>query len=301
MFRAMRTERQDTNAGKASKGGALPLLSLGSLGRAAPTLFGSRMPRVTLPAKVATIWWLEISAVPEQCWSIWTGVLDTEEQARAFRFVRESDRRQFIAAHTLLRAMLRRYGDQDSRAWRFVTGPNGKPSVHPDHGVPRLHFNISHAPGAVACGLVLDHPIGVDIEDRGRPGSHLHLADHYFAPSEVAQLRAEESGAQNALFFLFWTLKEAYIKATGTGLATPLDQFAFLRNPIRIQFGPELADDPAAWQFHSLTPTARHTLSLAIRHHGTGDVATMSREVGHREIEQLTARAECGVNTDGLP
>ncbi|MGE0225144.1 MAG: 4'-phosphopantetheinyl transferase superfamily protein [Acetobacteraceae bacterium] len=255
---------------------------------------------MALPAGIAVVWWLELALVPEWCWPAWTRVLDAEERARAARFVREADRRQFIAAHALLRGMLRRHAGMPARAWRFTAGPNGKPFLHPDHGLSRLQFNLSHAPGAVACGVVLDHPIGVDIEDRGRPGSHVHLAEHYFAPAEVARLRAAPEAEQETLFFLFWTLKESYIKATGTGLSTPLDQFAFRFDPLAIDFAPALGDDGSAWQFRTLQPNARHTLSIAIRHGGTEKLVIQPRAIDHQVIERLTADGDCGVNTAGL-
>ena len=265
--------------------------------------FGDWQPqstaRLSLPPGIAAVWWLDLTTVPEARWETWTTVLDNEEQARAARFVRDSDRRQYIAAHALLRGMLSRHGGLDPRAWRFVTGAHGKPSLHPDHGLDRLRFNLSHAPHAVACGLVLDHPIGVDIEDRARPGGHLQLADAYFAPAEVAQLRARPMAEQNTLFFLFWTLKEAYIKATGAGLSTPLDQFAFDSRTIRIHFEPSLADDDRAWQFHTLMPTTRHTLSIAIRHGGIGPLTILPRAVSHQEIDRLTNTGDYDVNRQG--
>lgn len=267
--------------------------------------FGDWQPqstaRLSLPAGIAPVWWLDLRTVPETRWAAWNAVLESEEQERAARFVRDSDRRQYIAAHALLRGMLHRHGGLDSRAWRFITAAHGKPSLHPDHGMGRLRFNISHAPHAVACGLVLDHPIGVDIEDRDRPGGHLQLADAYFAPSEVAQLHAAPDAGKNTMFFLFWTLKEAYIKATGTGLSTPLDQFAFNASTIRIHFEPSLPDHDSAWQFHTLMPTTRHTLSIAIRHGGLAPLTIQPRAISHGEIDRLTKTGAYDVNLKSLP
>ena len=69
---------------------------------------------------------------------------------------------------------------------------------------------------------------------------------------------------QARVFFDYWTLKEAYIKARGMGLALPLAHFAFsLRPPAlpTIRFDPEIDDDEATWQFAQSWPTEQHRLA----------------------------------------
>ena len=83
-------------------------------------------------------------------------------------------------------------------------------------------------------------------------------------------------------FFDYWTLKEAYIKARGMGLAIPLDHFSFLiapGKPIGIAFDPRLKDEPAAWQFEQIRPTTSHLISLAIRRRDEADVRVVVRRV----------------------
>jgi 4'-phosphopantetheinyl transferase len=73
------------------------------------------------------------------------------------------------------------------------------------------------------------------------------------------------------VFFDYWTLKEAYIKARGFGLALPLADFAFRLSPPsapRIAFEPALDDDPATWQFFQDWPTPLHRLAVAVRRDG---------------------------------
>ncbi len=84
-------------------------------------------------------------------------------------------------------------------------------------------------------------------------------------------LRALPEADQPVVFFDYWTLKEAYIKARGLGLALPLGQFTFLRPPGRapeIAFAPELHDDPASWQFAQFWPTPDHRMAVAVRRTG---------------------------------
>lgn len=214
-------------------------------------------------------------------------VLDEEERARAARFVHAHDRHQFIAAHALLRLLLQHVAGRPASTWRFTSSSHGKPALHADHRLGRLAFNISHTRGAVACAMTLDHAIGVDIEEVQRRGRLIEIADAYFAPDELVTLRATPAAAQRAVFFRLWTLKEAYIKAHGDGLSLPLDQFAFSLSPPRIAFAAGSGDDPAAWQFSTLTPTATHILSLAVRHGGTNLVAVAPYRMTHSDIDRL--------------
>jgi 4'-phosphopantetheinyl transferase len=214
-------------------------------------------------------------------------LLDDDERARAARFVFDHDRHQFIAAHALLRLLLQELAGGPAGAWRFTVGSHGKPALHPDHGLDALAFNITHTRGAVACAMTLGHGIGVDIEDVERPGRLLEIAHAYFAPDELIILRSAPASEQRSIFFRLWTLKEAYIKAHGDGLSLPLDRFAFSLSPPAIAFAPGFADDPAVWQFSTLTPTATHILSVAVRRDGTNTVAVAPHRVTHSDIDRL--------------
>jgi 4'-phosphopantetheinyl transferase len=238
-----------------------------------------------LSDRQAGLWWLALEDVPADGLSRWTALLDAEEQARAARFVHERDRRSFVAAHALLRIVLQRLAGRPAPTWRFEAGPRGKPALHPDHGLGRLTFNISHTQGAVACAMTLDHAIGVDIEAVDRRVEMLGIARSHFAPAEFALLAAPDADRRD-LFFRLWTLKEAYIKAHGDGLALPLQQFAFSLAPLSVAFEPGLRDDPARWQFATLSPTPAHRLSLAVRHGGT-PVAVLSYRMTHSVIDRL--------------
>jgi 4'-phosphopantetheinyl transferase len=224
-------------------------------------------------------------------------VLDGEERARAARFVHERDRREFIAAHALLRILLQELAGGPAGAWRFAAGSHGKPALHPDHRLGRLAFNISHTRGAVACAMTLDHDIGVDIEDLERPGRLVEIAHAYFAPAELATLRSAPPAGQRRVFLQLWTLKEAYIKAHGDGLSLPLDRFAFALSPPAIAFAPGFPDDAAAWQFSTMIPTATHIMSVAVRHGGTKPIAVAPHRVTHSDIDRSMTTAAAVDNT----
>lgn len=195
------------------------------------------------------------------------GVLNPEEREKQRKFYFERHRRQYLVSHALVRLTLSRYAAVRPEQWSFRTNSYGRPEVLWEGG-PRLHFNLSHTEGMAVVAVALDAEVGVDVEDSHRPGETVGIADHYFAPAEVATLRALPVERQQERFFEYWTLKEAYIKARGMGLSLPLEQFAFeLRTGQlpRISFDPRLRDEPEGWQFMQLRPSARHMAALAIR------------------------------------
>jgi 4'-phosphopantetheinyl transferase len=151
-------------------------------------------------------------------------VLSSDERARSDRFVFERDRRDFVAAHALLREALSHHGELPPDVWKFGSEASGKPYLVDQ---PELQFNIAHTRGLVACALSLAGPVGIDVEATDGKRDVGAIAD-YFAPSEVSELRACEEGAsRQARFIELWTLKEAYLKALGAGLSRPLDEIAF--------------------------------------------------------------------------
>jgi 4'-phosphopantetheinyl transferase len=208
-------------------------------------------------------------------------LLSEDEQARMARFVFDRDRRAFLLTRALVRTMLSRYAPMAPADWQFIANVHGRPEIlDRPRGVPDLRFNISHTDGLIACAVTIGREVGVDVEHINRHLTH-DVAGRFFAPDEVTDLRRLSNDAQQRVFFDYWTLKEAYIKARGFGLALPLGDFAFKLDPPhppQIAFEPTLDDDPATWQFLQDWPTTRHRLALAVRRDGN-DLPVRIREV----------------------
>ncbi len=195
-------------------------------------------------------------------------LLSPDERARreAFRFAK--DRAVFAIARSLLRTRLSRYARVAPEAWRFVTNAHGCPRIAAGLTPLRLRFNVSHTDGLVACAVTLDRDVGIDVERSSRTIEDvLALAARFFAPTEHRALLALPPNGRHDAFLRYWTLKEAYIKAREMGLAVPLRDFSFgpEGSTPAIHFEPALADDPGAWQFLCVRPTAEHVLALGVR------------------------------------
>jgi 4'-phosphopantetheinyl transferase len=193
-------------------------------------------------------------------------LLSDDERQREQRFYFDGDKERFVIGRALARLQLSRYLGGDPRDWALVTNRYGRPELAAPT-IPPIGFNVSHTPGLVACAVTATADVGVDVEFVNRRLTD-NIAERFFAPREVADLRALDEAAQARVFFDYWTLKEAYIKARGLGLALPLAHFAFcLRPPAppTIAFDPEIDDDPDTWQFAQSSPTPDHRLAVAVR------------------------------------
>lgn len=221
-----------------------------------------------LPPGEAHVWITEPERVTDpRLLEAYLALLDGAERDRHLRFHFEKHRRQYLVSHALVRLCLSRYAAVPPEAWSFRANAYGCPELA-GQGSPKLRFNLSHTDGMTLFAVTREEDVGVDVEDTLRPGETVAIADRFFAPAEVATLRALPMERQRERFFEYWTLKEAYIKARGMGLSLPLEQFAFElqpEQPPRISFDPRLHDDPATWRFLQLRLSARHQAALAVR------------------------------------
>jgi 4'-phosphopantetheinyl transferase len=128
-----------------------------------------------------------------------------------------------------------------------------------------LRFNLSHTPGLVACAVTLTRDIGLDVEasDRNLPDIDSIIA--HFAEIERQYLSIIDPVQRQKTFYKFWTLKEAYLKAIGKGLALPLNTFGFILDGYNIRFTTATGEQPAHWQFRLFRPTEQHQLAVAVR------------------------------------
>ena len=203
-------------------------------------------------------------------------LMTAEESERGQRLRFERDRRQFVATRALARTVLSKYAAVAPGAWRFGAGQNGKPHVVQPRVKPPIFFNLANTHGLVVCAVSIAHElIGVDVERIDRETEIGDLAEKFFSGAEVRALGVLPAPEQRRGFFAFWTLKESYLKARGTGLALPLDQFSFRldRQAIGVAFEEGCADQAADWKF-ALLGAPEHIVAVAAR---TGGVPLSMR------------------------
>jgi 4'-phosphopantetheinyl transferase len=200
-------------------------------------------------------------------------LLSADERGRCERFVRSADRRDFAFAHALLRRTLTDCGDRPPREWRFIECAGGKPQLpRKMAGDAQLSFNISHTNGLVACAVTNGRAVGVDVEAIDRRLSAVDLAERFFSPAEARAVRSSSGSAIGERFIETWVLKEAFVKAVGTGLGSRLDDFAFaFDEPSSIRFEPPPCVPVRQWRFALFAPTDRHRLAIAVENECRSD------------------------------
>lgn len=146
-------------------------------------------------------------------------LLCESEKERAGRFYHLHHRNHFISAHGILRTILSRYTGKSPEKLCFTCNSHGKPELENANGNPKIRFNLSHSHGVALYGICLDRRIGVDIEYI-RPLSDMEsIVSRHFSVRESSEIRDCPEHIRNELFYRCWTMKEAYLKATGVGLS----------------------------------------------------------------------------------
>jgi 4'-phosphopantetheinyl transferase len=156
----------------------------------------------------------------------WESTLSPDELARANRFHFVKDRDHYVVARGLLRKLLGEYLHQDPRKLEFTYGPYGRPELSGAAAASGASFNLAHSGGLAAYAISRGRNLGIDVERIQAESAGEDIARRYFSTREVSDLQSLPPKEKVAAFFRCWTRKEAYLKALGTGLQTPLDSFS---------------------------------------------------------------------------
>lgn len=180
--------------------------------------------RLTLSANEVHLWRIDLDALASSE-SRWRSLLCQDELIRADRFHFARDRQNFTVTRAFLRILLGSYIDSDPNQIKFDYGENQKPSLSPCLSTAKVNFNVSHSGGKALLGFARQMAIGVDVEQIRNNFDPDALACRFFSPTEQEALAGLPKLEKTKGFFRCWTRKEAYIKAHGSGLSLPLNQF----------------------------------------------------------------------------
>ena len=146
-------------------------------------------------------------------------LLDDEERTRWRRFRAERARRQFTLCRAALRVTLSEWLGCTNRRLSFVYGKHGKPFAKVVGQRTNVGFNVSHSGQHGLIAVARHDCLGVDVEER-RPRRDLDgIGSLVYGPAERRELATATGGDKVHLFYRHWSMKEALIKALGSGFS----------------------------------------------------------------------------------
>ncbi len=245
----------------------------------------------TLPAlgdSGIAITWSDTREMSTEQVAAWLSELPVRERERYARFQHAETAQEYLLGRRLVRAWLHALTGHPSADWVFEEGPRGRPEIAAP--ATTLRFNLAHSGGVVACVMTNAHEAGVDVEDLQRRAVERDLWHRFCAPSEAADIEVHPQSEQQRRFLTYWTLKEAYLKARGLGIAVHLADIAFdLSGPQpRITFRESLAGTPDTWQFAVAEVPPHHLISWCVA--GDPSAHTMVPVTEVRAIQLSGAR-----------
>ncbi|THA24090.1 4'-phosphopantetheinyl transferase superfamily protein [Streptomyces sp. RKND-216] len=209
--------------------------------------------------------------------------LDPDEWAAGERLRREQDRRQYRTARVLVRRALALETGIPEAELVIVRSPLGRPRLRlPESVAPRgraaFDFNLSHTEGMNALALARPGRVGVDVErvSRTATGQGSAAIAAMFSDEECSGLRALEEGrTRDRATTRLWSLKEAYVKARGTGIGLPFDSFAFALDETGhvVGFRPPEDDVESRWRFRVFDAGPDVVAAVAVERRAPGEQA----------------------------
>lgn len=207
------------------------------------------------------LWWINIEDQAPSEASL-AATLSSDERARAARLRNADLRRQFTVTRGVVRTILSRYTDVAPSDLWFHYGAAGKPKLGGNAG-REISFNVSHSAGLAVCAVARRRMVGVDLE-HVRPVLDVgSLAAAALTDSEGSELWRVPAPEREEAFLRFWTLKEAYLKATGRGLTQSFKTFE-VSAALQTQLVKENKDDVLTWTVHSPECPRGYVAALAL-------------------------------------
>jgi 4'-phosphopantetheinyl transferase len=158
-------------------------------------------------------------------------LLDDVERRRWDRFLVQRAQRQFALCRAALRINLSERLGCANEDLSFGYLEHGKPFARVSGEQSPAIFNVSHSGSHGLIGFAKRGALGVDLEERAPGRDFDGIGSSVYGPAERRALAAATGTRKADLFYRLWSLKEALIKALGTG---------FSLNPSRFEIPPAM-------------------------------------------------------------
>lgn len=185
-----------------------------------------------------------------------TDWLDTTEMGRVGRLKKRGDRQRFLTSRVLLKTMIGHLSDCDPALVRLsydcpgCSRPHGRPIVVEPRAAVRWHVSLSHAGRYVMTAATDVGPVGVDVEQVAATRFD-GFDDVALTPAERAEVERYAPAEQAWARAVYWSRKEAVLKAIGLGLSV---------DPRTLQMSaPHLPAALTAWRLNEPPPAVQIT------------------------------------------
>lgn len=211
----------------------------------------------------AHVWLIHWRIIKQWVLKNWS-VMDTDDKTAVMRYQFTDDRLRSAAGRILSRILLAEYSGLPLNSIRIIREKYGKPVMDSEIGKIIKH-SISHSGEVVALAFSREGRIGIDVEEKRDIPEYRELARNFFTAGESNKIIISEN---NDLFYKYWTAKEAYTKALGTGLSKSLKSFYIEGTTI---FDHKISQKD--WEIFSVDRAEGYCVSVAVEKKGEKDAA----------------------------
>ena len=200
------------------------------------------------------------------------GKLSRPEIARASEFRSPNRQQEYLCGRAMLRTVLEQFTGEPAASHEITSNDDGKPFC-----VQGPAISIAHSGDLVVCAVTDQGQIGVDVEIPDRRRNTTRIANEYFAADESRWLSSQPADR----FYMLWVLKEAWLKAKGTGIAGGLDRLRCVVTPPKIEV--LISDD-------AIPKLSLHTIESALI--GVATTTALQTTLIINRWEPITGRIE---------
>ncbi|MGM0921432.1 MAG: 4'-phosphopantetheinyl transferase family protein [Bacillota bacterium] len=162
--------------------------------------------------------------LPHKCIEQKLKELPNDERQRILRFHKLVDQQRTLLASLFIRKRLQKLLALPLPNLHIRRDQKGRPFLADFHEWEG-DFNLSHSGEWIISGVTTTGRIGVDVEEiQPIDPSIIKLC---LTQEEINYLQSIPPEKRLLFFFEIWTLKEAFVKATGQGLQCSMDSFGF--------------------------------------------------------------------------
>jgi 4'-phosphopantetheinyl transferase len=217
-------------------------------------LFDIQWEKIPSPVDEVDIWRAPVELRTRKVAHLAT-LLSSDERERSRPSSRHAGYERYVTTKGLLRVILATYLDIHPSSVEFHYGPAGKPRLADKFDGTGFKFNLAHSGGVALVAVTKKKQIGIDIERMSLGRDLPALIEQSLTAREREKWLDAMPPCRRKIFYRFWVRKEAYLKATGSGLTFPINRVDVSCTSYRSDYTvtvPIVDGEPVPWSIYDL-------------------------------------------------